>query len=57
MGLFRRDKCPIHRIEYSIGKNYMCQPFYYCKKCKYEKNRLIELEKKVEKHIANIGKE
>jgi hypothetical protein len=37
MGLFSNPKCPIHRVEYSIGKNYLCQQYYYCKKCQREK--------------------
>lgn len=39
MGLFSTPKCPIHKIEYKIGKDYMCQLYYYCPKCK-ERSRL-----------------
>lgn len=29
----RRGKCPLHKIPYSIGKNYTGELFLYCKKC------------------------
>ena len=44
MGLFSIKKCPIHRIEYSIGKDYMCQQYYYCKKCQQEKRKILTTE-------------
>lgn len=33
MGLFSRPKCPIHRVEYSIGTDGLTN-HYYCKKCR-----------------------
>lgn len=60
MGLFSRSKCPVHKIEYSIGKDYMCQPFYYCKQClkqnqnqKKLEQRVKELERKMKIHHEN----
>lgn len=44
MGLFSNPECPIHRTEYSIGKNYMCQHYYYCKKCAREKKAAKDKE-------------
>ena len=34
MGWFSTPKCPIHGIEYSIDKDYMCQQYYFCQKCR-----------------------
>lgn len=48
MGIFGRKKCPIHGIEYSIGKDYMCQMYYYCKKCSRQAQKTKELEKRIE---------
>jgi len=47
MGLFSRKKCPIHGTEYSVGKNYMCQLYYYCKKCSAKAKETKDLEKRV----------
>ena len=63
MGLFSKPKCPIHGIEYKIGKNYMCQQYYFCSKCNQKaledenkeneiqelKNRIAQLESKLYK--------
>jgi hypothetical protein len=42
-------KCPVHGIPYKVGKNYLSQPYLYCKKCKAEKRRMKELEERIEK--------
>ena len=47
MGLFSREKCPVHRIEYSVDKDYMCQPYLFCKKCRQEKQNAKKLEGRV----------
>jgi hypothetical protein len=54
MVLFSRPKCPIHKREYNVGKDYMCQPFYYCSKCraqalsdKYQREKTEELEERI----------
>lgn len=51
MGWFSTPKCPVHGIEYSVGKDDMCQPAYYCKKCmqKAYDNRKKELERQEER--------
>lgn len=61
MGLFSNPKCPIHGIDYRIGKNYMCQEYYFCPKCRQKarndkekedlindlKQRILKLEKMI----------
>ena len=58
MGWFSTPKCPIHGIEYKIDKDYMCQQYYFCPKCRQKaqenkkkesdiqelKDRIAELE-------------
>ena len=58
MGLFSRKKCQVHKIEYSIGKDGMSQPFYYCKKCQKEMKRirLIEEELTRSSNVPGMGK-
>jgi len=57
MGLFSRGKCPIHGIEYSLGKDYMCQPYLYCKKCRAEKYNIKRLNDRIEKLESLINKQ
>jgi hypothetical protein len=40
-------KCQRHGIRYSIGKDYMSQPYLYCKKCRKEIQRIEEVEKRL----------
>ena len=51
MGLFSRPKCPIHRVEYSIGSNGLTN-HYYCKKCRQthidQRNEKLSTEKEIE---------
>ena len=47
MGLFGRKKCPIHGIEYSVDKDYMCQPYLFCRKCRESKRKEKKLEDRV----------
>lgn len=51
MGLFSRGKCPIHKVEYSIGKDYMCQPYLYCSSCFSEARARKKKEKESESEI------
>lgn len=46
MGLFSRPKCPIHRVEYSIGTNGLTD-HYYCKKCR--RKAISERDEKLSK--------
>lgn len=50
MGLFSNKKCPIHRVEYKIDKDYMCQQYYFCPECRKEKEQL----KKIQDEIAKL---
>ncbi len=47
MGLFSTPKCPLHRVKLSVGKNYMCQLYYYCPKCSAEKRKQKDLENRI----------
>lgn len=61
MGWFS-EKCPIHKIDLEIGKDYMCNMYYYCPECRRDnrdkkdlearvrdlENKLLELEEKEE---------
>ena len=44
MSWFSTPKCPIHHVEYSIDKDYMCQQYYFCRKCRAEKKATKDLE-------------
>ncbi len=45
--LFNRPKCPIHGIPYSIDKNYMCQQYYFCPKCRAKAREDKDKEAKI----------
>jgi hypothetical protein len=58
MGWFSNPKCGVHGIEMEIGKDYMCQEYYYCPRCRKNKreqksresdlqNRLMVMEKRL----------
>ena len=57
MGWFSTPKCPIHGIEYKIDKDYMCQQYYFCPKCRekayYDKNKESEMQE-LKNRIAKL---
>jgi hypothetical protein len=59
MGWFSTPKCPIHGIEYKIGKDDMCQQYYFCPKCrqKAHDDQRVESEiQELKKRIAELEK-
>lgn len=53
MGLFSNGKCPIHKVEYSVGSNYY-EHYLYCKKCRAEKKAQYDREKSLERRIEEL---
>jgi hypothetical protein len=47
-------KCPIHQVELKIGKNYMCDLFYYCPICRKEKQNKKQTAKALQSLEARI---
>lgn len=61
--LFKKPKCPIHGISYSIDKDYMCQMYYFCPKCRAKAReekathlKIKELEAKIKKLEEDAAK-
>jgi len=56
MGLFSRPKCPVHRIEYSIGTNGL-EDYYYCKSCQTKLRNDRIYKESLEKRISDLEKQ
>ncbi len=54
MGWFLKSKCSIHQIERKIGKDDMCQRYYYCPKCVVEAQKTKDIIKRVES-LERVG--
>jgi hypothetical protein len=54
MGWFIAEKCGIHGIEMSIGKDYMCQEYYYCPRCRANKRKEKERQNEDNNRIAEL---
>lgn len=56
MGLFSTPKCQIHKKPYKVGKDYMCQQYYYCYECARDAKSKKDISKQIEELEARIYK-
>jgi hypothetical protein len=55
MWMFNTPKCPIHKKPYKIGKDYMCQQYYYCYDCARDAKDKKETAKRIEQLEKSIS--
>jgi hypothetical protein len=55
MGLFSRQKCPIHNTSYSVGTNGL-EDYYYCKMCQAKLRKERKEKEDMQQQIDNLNK-